>query len=177
MKITAIRTHALSAPLDRPFAFSQRWVKARVGLVVEISTDNGLVAWGDAYGPPEPIAATIDHGYAGHLIGRNPLAGDAIWQDCYNLLRDHGQRGIAIQALSAIDIALWDLRGKHFGVPVHVLMGGPVRTQIEAYATGLYRRSDNRAENHAILKDEAQSYLGQGFSALKTKVGFGFDDD
>ncbi|VAW13965.1 mandelate racemase/muconate lactonizing enzyme family protein [hydrothermal vent metagenome] len=177
MKITAVRAHPLAAPLDRPFAFSQTWVKTRVGLVVEITTDSGLVGWGDAYGPPLPIAATVEHGYAPHLLGRNPLAGDAIWQDLYNHLRDHGQRGIAIQALSAIDIALWDLRGKHLGVPVHVLMGGPIRTRIKAYATGLYRRSDDRAENHAILKDEAQSYLGQGFTAMKTKVGFGFDDD
>ena len=177
MKITAIRTYPLEAPIDQPFAFSQAWVKKRVGLVVEIETDAGLVGWGEAYGPPMLNAAVIDHAYAPRLIGKDSLAGDAIWEDLYNLLRDHGQRGLAIQALSAIDIALWDLRGKYFGAPVHVLMGGPIRSQVQAYATGLYRRSNDRAENHALLKDEAAGYLAAGFTAMKTKVGFGFEDD
>ena len=177
MKIAAIRTHPLEAPIDQPFAFSQAWVSKRVGLVVEIETDAGLIGWGEAYGPPQPIAAVIEHAYAPRLIGQDPLATDAIWEDLYNALRDHGQRGVVVQALSAVDIALWDLRGKHFDVPVHVLMGGPIRTEVQAYATGLYRRSDDRAENHAILKDEAEGYLAQGFTAVKTKVGFGFEDD
>lgn len=177
MKITAIRAHPLEAPIDQPFAFSQSWVTKRLGMVVEIETDSGLVGWGDGYGPPLPIASVIDHAYAPRLEGRDPLAGDAIWEDLYNALRDHGQRGVAVQALSALDIALWDLRGKHFGVPVHVLMGGPVRTQVQAYATGLYRRFSDRSENHAILKEEAEGYVEQGFKAMKTKVGFGFEDD
>ena len=177
MKITDIRVYPLAAPVDQPFAFSQTWVDSRVGLVVEITTDTGLIGWGDAYGPPLPIAAVIEHSYRPRLIGRNPLAGDAIWQELHNHLRDHGQRGLAIQALSAIDIALWDLRGKNFGAPVHVLMGGPLRTEVRAYATGLYRRSNTAAENHAMLKDEAKAYVDHGFSAMKTKVGFGFDDD
>jgi D-galactarolactone cycloisomerase len=177
MKITSVRAHALEAPIDEPFAFSQAWVTKRVGLVVEIETDAGLTGWGDGYGPPMPIAAVIHHAYAPRLIGRDPLAGDAIWEDLHNALRDHGQRGIAIQALSAVDIALWDLRGKALGVPVHQLMGGPIRAEIRAYATGLYRRADDRAENHARLKDEAEGYVAAGFTAMKTKVGFGFADD
>ncbi len=177
MKITAIHVHPLAAPIDQPFAFSQTWVRERVGMVCEIETDSGLVGWGDAYGPPLPVASVIREFYAPRLIGESALGGDVIWLDLYNALRDHGQRGLAIQALSAIDIALWDLRGKHFGVPVHVLMGGPVRRDVQAYATGLYRRSDKRAENHALLRNEAAAYLDAGFAAMKTKVGFGFGDD
>jgi len=177
MKITAIDVHVLEAPIDQPFAFSQAWVDRRVGLVVEISTDAGLTGWGDGYGPPKLLKAVIEHAYAPRLIGRSPLAGDAIWEDLYNSLRDHGQRGVVVQALSALDIALWDLRGKHFNAPVHQLMGGPVRETVKAYATGLYRRSNDPAENHAILRDEAQGYLDAGFGAMKTKVGFGFADD
>lgn len=177
MKITSVRTHPLRAPIDQPFAFSQAWVHERVGLVVEIETDAGLTGWGDGYGPPKPIASVIDNLYAPRLIGRDPLAGDAIWEELYNGFRDHGQRGIPVQALSSIDIALWDLRGKALGVPVHRLMGGPVRSEIRAYATGLYRRSNDRAENHAMLRDEAEGYLDAGFTAMKTKIGFGFADD
>ncbi|MEM7525702.1 MAG: mandelate racemase/muconate lactonizing enzyme family protein [Pseudomonadota bacterium] len=177
MKITSIRAHALEAPIDAPFAFSQTWVDRRVGLVVEVETDCGLVGWGDGYGPPRLLAAAIDHGYAPRLIGRDPLAGEALWEELYNALRDHGQRGTAVQALSAIDIALWDLRGKAYGQPIHRLMGGPIRTEVQAYATGLYRRSDDRAANHALLREEAKGYLAAGFAAMKTKVGFGFADD
>ena len=177
MKITNIRAHALEAPIDRPFAFSQTWVHKRVGLVVEIETDSGLTGWGDGYGPPLPIAAMIEHAYAPRLIGQDPLRGEALWQDLYNAFKDHGQRGVPIQALSALDIALWDLRGKALGQPVHVLMGGPIRSEVRAYATGLYRRSDDPAQDHALLKEEAEGYVEAGFSAMKTKLGFGFKDD
>jgi len=177
MKITAIRAHVLEAPIDQPFAFSQAWVDKRVGLVVEVETDAGVTGWGDGYGPPWALAAVIERSYAPRLIGRSPLAGDALWEELYNALRDHGQRGIAIQALSALDIALWDLRGKHFGAPVHALMGGPIRSEVRAYATGLYRRSDDRTKNHKLLTAEAEGYLAAGFTAMKTKVGFGYDDD
>lgn len=177
MKITAIRAHVLEAPIAERFAFSQTWVDRRVGLVVEIETDAGLTGWGDGYGPPWALATVIEKYYAPRLIGRSPLAGDALWEELYNGLRDHGQRGVSVQALSAVDIALWDLRGKHFGAPVHVLMGGPIRSSVRAYATGLYRRSADRAENHRLLAQEARGYLDAGFTAMKTKVGFGFDDD
>ena len=60
--------------------------------------------------------------------------------EIYSRLRDHGQKGVVIEGLSGIDIALWDIKGKHFGVPVHRLLGGGIRTQVQAYATGLYRR-------------------------------------
>lgn len=177
MKIKSVRAHVLEAPIDQPFAFSQAWVDRRVGLVLEITTDSGLIGWGDAYGPPWLIAAVIERAYAPRLEGRDPMAGEAIWEELYNSLRDHGQRGVAIQALSAVDIALWDLRGKICGQPVHRLMGGPIRTEIRAYATGLYRRANDRAENHAMLRAEAEGYLDAGYTAMKTKVGFGFADD
>lgn len=177
MKITAIRAHVLEAPIAERFAFSQAWVDRRVGLVVEIETDAGITGWGDGYGPPWALATVIEKYYAPRLIGRAPLAGDALWEELYNSLRDHGQRGVPVQALSALDIALWDLRGKYFGAPVHVLMGGPVRSSVRAYATGLYRRRDDRGDNHRLLAEEARGYLDAGFTAMKTKVGFGFDDD
>lgn len=177
MKITAIRAHVLEAPIAERFAFSQAWVDKRVGLVVEVETDAGLTGWGDGYGPPWALATVIEKYYAPRLIGRSPLAGDALWEELYNYLRDHGQRGVPIQALSAIDIALWDLRGKIFAAPVHVLMGGPIRSSVRAYATGLYRRTNDRTENHRLLVEEARGYLDAGFTAMKTKVGFGFDDD
>ena len=57
----------------------------------------------------------------------------------YNQFRDQGQKGLVVTALTGIDIALWDLKGRHFEAPVHVLMGGPLRRKVKAYATGTYR--------------------------------------
>lgn len=58
------------------------------------------------------------------LVGADPLRTDWLWQEIYATLRDHGQKGVVIQGLSGIDIALWDIKGKHFGVPAYRLMGG-----------------------------------------------------
>ncbi len=177
MKIARITTHVLEAAIPRPFAYSQGWIDKRVGFLVEVESETGLVGWGEGYGPPRLLAAVIEQAYAPVLIGADALATEAIWARLHNLLRDHGQRGLPIQALSALDIALWDLKGKHFDAPIHQLLGGPVRTKVQAYATGLYRLSDERDKNERLLCQEAKSHLERGFTAMKLKVGFGLDDD
>ena len=139
MRITAIRTHILEAPLSQPFAYSRAWYDTRTAMLVEIETDDGLIGWGECYGPARITAAVVDS-VGPWLIGEDPLRTDHLWQMIYARLRDHGQKGVVIQGLSGIDIALWDIKGKHFGVPCYQLMGGPLRTEIKAYATGLYRR-------------------------------------
>eukprot|EP00729_Bicosta_minor_P008516 gene8516-27834_t len=169
VKIVKVDVHVLQAPCEK-FAFSQRWVDTRVGLVVEITTDTGITGWGDGYGPPWIHETIIKRHFESILIGANPLEGDKLWEIMYNELRDHGQKGVVIQAISSVDCALWDIRGKHFGVPVHVLMGGPIRKEIKAYATGFYRKSDDREENHRLMKEEAELYLSQGFKAMKIKL-------
>ncbi|KMY85244.1 mandelate racemase/muconate lactonizing enzyme family protein [Candidatus Paraburkholderia calva] len=63
------------------------------------------------------------------LVGMNPLHTERIWQEVYACLRDHGQKGAVIEGLSGVDIALWDIKGKFFGGPAYVLMGGPLRTK------------------------------------------------
>src|SRR5213076_1329026 len=78
-------------------------------------------------------------------------------------------------AISAIDIALWDLKGKALGQPVFRLLGGPFRSQVRAYATGLYRH--RVADNAVALVREAEAYAAEGFRAMKMKVGFGLDED
>jgi len=71
------------------------------------------------------------------LLRADALATDLIWQTLYDKCRDQGQKGMPICAISGIDIALWDITGKHFNAPIHQLMGGPLRTEVEAYATGM----------------------------------------
>jgi D-galactarolactone cycloisomerase len=93
LKITKVETFILRAPLQRPFAYSQGWYRARTALVVRVLTDEGIEGVGECYGPPEPNAAVILHAYAPLLVGRNPLESDVIWEQLYNFLRDHGQKG------------------------------------------------------------------------------------
>lgn len=173
-RIRSIRAHVLEAPLEQAFAYSQAWYDRRSALLVEIVTEGGVVGWGEAFGPARIGAAVVAH-LGALIVGRDALAVEAHWETLYNALRDHGQKGGAVQGLSAIDIALWDIRGRCLEVPIHVLMGGPLRTRVDAYATGLYRR---RRDDHATyLSEEAESYVERGFKAMKLKIGFGVEED
>jgi len=174
MKIAAVRTHILEAALSQPFAYSRAWYDTRTAMVVEIETDDGLIGWGECYGPARITAAVVQT-IAPWLIGEDPLRTEFLWQMIYARLRDHGQKGAVIEGLSGIDIALWDVKGKHFGVPVHCLLGGPLRSEVQAYATGLYRRKSGDPLRY--LAEEAAGYVAEGFKAVKLKVGFGVDED
>lgn len=174
MKITRVHTHVLAAELSQAFAYSRAWYGTRMAMIVEIETDNGLVGWGECYGPAWMTAAVVKS-VSPWLVGADPLRTDWLWQEIYARLRDHGQKGVVIEGLSGIDIALWDIKGKHFGVPVHQLMGGPLRTEVRAYATGLYRRPTGDPIRY--LAEEAAGYAREGFGAVKLKVGFGVAED
>jgi D-galactarolactone cycloisomerase len=174
MMITEVRTHVLEAALSQPFAYSRAWYDTRTAMVVEIETDEGLIGWGECYGPAR-ITAAVVQSVAPWLIGQDPLRTEFLWQMIYARLRDHGQKGAVIQGLSGIDIALWDIKGKHFGVPVHRLLGGPLRDEVQAYATGLYRRKSGDPLRY--LAEEAAGYVADGFKAVKLKVGFGVEED
>ena len=174
MRITNVRTHVLQAALSQPFAYSRAWYDSRSAMLVEIETDNGLIGWGECYGPARITSAVVTS-VAPWLIGEDPLRTDFLWQTIYARLRDHGQKGVVIEGLSGIDIALWDIKGKHFGVPVHRLLGGPLRTEVQAYATGLYRRKSGDPLQY--LAEEAAGYVAAGFKAVKLKVGFGVEED
>ncbi len=174
MKITGVHAHVLEAELSEPFAYSRMWYAKRMSMIVEIVTDDGLIGWGECYGPARINAAVVRE-LATFLIGQDPLRSEYLWHELYARYRDHGQKGVVIQGLSGIDIALWDLKGKYLGQPVHRLMGGPVRDKVKAYATGLYRR--DRPDHTAYLCEEALESRALGFQAMKLKVGFGVEDD
>ncbi len=174
MKITAVHAHVLEAPLSEPFAYSRAWYARRNSMIVELVTDQGLVGWGECYGPARLTAAVVRE-LGGLLIGQDPLRSEFLWHDLYARYRDQGQTGVTLPGLSPIDIALWSLKGNYRGQPVHRLMGGPVRTEVAAYATGLYRRQ--HGDPAAYLAEEAAQYCALGFGAVKLKVGFGVADD
>jgi D-galactarolactone cycloisomerase len=173
-RIRSVTPHVLMADLAEPFAYSQAWYRRRGAMLVEVTTEDGIVGWGEAFGPPE-LTAPIVAWLAPLLIGQDALAREALWQALYNRLRDHGQRGLVVEAISALDIALWDIAGKALDLPVHRLMGGPLRLEVEAYATGFYRRE--REDHLAYLVEEAQQRISEGFRTLKLKTGWGLAED
>ena len=179
MRVTAVRAHVLRAPLEQPFAFSQGWVSSRGATLVEVETDAGLTGWGEALcqglQPPEISAAAVEHALRGLVVGADPLQPEVLWHRMYHHTRDYGQKGALVGAISAVDIALWDIAGKARSAPVAELLGGIFRERVQAYATGFYRIEGRNEASR--LADEAQTHLSNGFRALKIKLGFGVDDD
>lgn len=179
MKIAQIKTYALQSPLAQPFAFSQGWVNRRSATLVEVITDEGISGWGEAFAqglePPQIALAAIESALAPLLIGANPLDTEVLWHRMYHATRDFGRKGSVIAAISALDIALWDIAGQAHGVPVHQLLGGAFRTRVQAYATGFYRIK-GQGES-ARLGDEARQHFESGFTAMKVKLGYGLEDD
>ncbi|MEO1494003.1 MAG: mandelate racemase/muconate lactonizing enzyme family protein [Pseudomonadota bacterium] len=178
MKITAVRSHVLSYELDEELGYSQQYYQRRTAHLVEVTTDQGLTGWGECFGPG-PVALAnkviVEQVLGPMVMGRDPLAREAIWQHCYNMLRDHGQKGMPIQALSGLDIALWDIAGQVAGLPLYRLLGGPTRERIPVYGYGmmLQRKPDLAAR----FREDAAAIREMGFRATKMKVGFGVADD
>ena len=176
MKVKSVGSHILRAPLGvQKFYSSQAAFPERNSYLVRVETDSGLVGWGEGgqYGPPEPVAACVDAVFAPQLIGRDPTEPVRIWEDHYAFSRDFGQKGTYIEAISAIDIALWDIAGQAAGLPVWKMLGGRFRDSVTAYATGCYY-PDNFRDMPAVLRaleKEASGYADAGFQFLKIKVG------
>jgi D-galactarolactone cycloisomerase len=176
MKIRSVTSHILRVPLgNKNFYSSQAAFPERNSYLVRIETDAGLVGWGEGgqYGPPEPVAACVDAVFAPLLIGRDPTEPVRIWEDFYTLTRDFGQKGTYIEAISAIDIALWDISGQAANLPVWKLLGGRFRDRVTAYATGCYYPTnfDDLPGVLRGLEEEAAGYANIGFQLLKIKVG------
>ena len=141
---------------------------------VRISTADGVVGWGEALAPvaPEVVQQIIEQLLAPALIGRSPLDVNVLWNVMYDLMRERGYYGgFMLDAISACDIALWDLCGKILGQPVHQLLGGAFRERIPCYVSGLPRPT---AEERVEL---AQSFTEEGFDAFKLAAGHGVRAD
>ncbi|NVF16373.1 mandelate racemase/muconate lactonizing enzyme family protein [Vreelandella maris] len=174
MKVVAVNTHILDYQLETAFESASMHFSRRQHCLVEVICDDGTVGWGECLGPAKPNAAIVDV-YAQSLIGEDPLQTEKVWLTLYNRLRDQGQRGLTVTALSGIDIALWDIKGKHFGVPISTLLGGRFRNTVRAYATGSFRREG--VDRVTDIAAEVAGYRREGFHAVKIKIGFDVEED
>ncbi len=176
MKIKSIDTFLLSDTLDERFYFSQFDYASRLICVVKLTTESGLVGWGEGYGPANIIKAGIDF-LTPIVVGKSPLDSDIIWGDMFRRSIDYARKGILMSAISAIDVAIWDLKGKILKQPVSTLLGGRKRERVQVYATGLYFTDKMEGCMEQMLADEAASYREAGYSAVKMKVGLGIEQD
>ncbi|WP_075222261.1 mandelate racemase/muconate lactonizing enzyme family protein [Acuticoccus yangtzensis] len=179
MKITAVRSHRLGYDLPETLGYSQQWYARRSAHLVEIETDAGLTGWGECFGPGAVAVGNqtiVEQVIAPLIIGRDPVQREVLWHEVYNLLRDHGQKGMPLQALSGVDIALWDLAGKAAGLSIARLMGARYRDSVPVYGYGMMLRPD-RTRLEARFAGEAAAIEAAGFRATKMKVGLGVAED
>jgi L-rhamnonate dehydratase len=170
MKITDLEAIVLRQPaLNESIADG-----SQDDLVVRVHTDSGIVGVGEVDSAPEVVKAVIDapashwiaSGLRHVLVGQNPLDVEDLWRTMYRASIYYGRRGVALHALSGIDIALWDIKGKALGKPVSELIGGRRRTKVRAYASTLMPNTE--AETARTVSGLIEQY---GFTAVK--LGWG----
>ncbi len=183
MKITGVRTrvvewrgktvppqpHFCTNPMDllQLPADSMAGFRFHGWLVVELFTDSGHVGIGNAGLSPRVTKQVIDLYLEPLLIGKDPFDSEFLWQLMYRQTMAFGRKGIAMAAISAIDIAIWDILGKATGQPVFKLLGGKTKPSVPVYASRLYSQSLPE------LAAEAQRYKDQGYRAMKLRFGWG----
>ncbi len=164
MKITEIVCQILRVPqIEAKTASSQDSV------LVRVRTDNGLEGIGEADSSPEVVKAIIDAPFSHNiasglrqiLIDENPLDTERLWQKMYRRTVYFGRTSVTISAMAAIDMALWDLKGKHFGEPIHQLLGGKYHARLPAYASVLF------GSDGAETTELGRRWVAAGYRAVK----------
>lgn len=173
MRITDIKVHEVPMSLSwlsegliaNPMSIYPRyrekrssWFGPMTAAIVEIETDEGFRGLGTVGGGKGKLAAPIIAGqFEQLLVGENPLAIELLWEQMFHASQFYGRRGVVIEVMSGIDLALWDLAGKARGAPVYSLLGGRTKDRIPAYVTG------NLTERH----------LAAGFRDVKLAIPHG----
>jgi D-galactarolactone cycloisomerase len=177
LRITRVSAQPISFAVPEAFQVSLgigRTVK-RDAVIVKVETDAGLIGWGEAHAAraPTAIAELINSTLAALVTGMDARDTEAVWQRVYRMqLASHGAGAAAVIGLSGIDMALWDVKGKHAGLPLYALLGAEQRA-IDSYAGGIALGF----EPPAALAEEAAALHARGFGALKLRMGDGVDND
>jgi galactonate dehydratase len=143
-------------------------------LIVRVETETGIVGWGEGQSPiaPEVAGAIVEKILAPILLGRDATATHVLWEAMYGLMNVRGHTGgFMMDAIAAIDLAVWDIKGKALGVSVASLLGGPARTEVPCYVSGVRGRSTE--ERLAGVRNFAE----RGFADIKVFGGFGLAED
>jgi L-rhamnonate dehydratase len=147
------------------------WFGPAMCTLVEVESDDGTIGIGTAGAFHGGAKSLIDEYYAPLLFGQDPRRHEYLWQRMYRTTVRFGRSGSAMCAISALDIALWDLHGKYENKPVYDLLGGRTQTDAPCYVSRLYALEDLDE-----LKAEAKQWVAAGFTRLKQRFGFGPKD-
>ena len=139
-------------------------------LTCEVETEDGTIGIGNAALAPTVVKKAIDDWYAPLVIGEDPFDYAYIWEKMYRRTHAWGRKGIGMTAISAIDIAIWDLMGKLVGKPVFKLLGGRTKDKIPVYYSKLY------ADTIPAMQAEAEEAMTHGYQAFKSRFGYGPKD-
>jgi L-alanine-DL-glutamate epimerase-like enolase superfamily enzyme len=164
MKITQVIAQILRLP-----QIEAKTAGTQDTLLIRIKTDTGLEGIGEVDSSPEPAKAVIDAPFSHNiasglrelLIGEDPLQTERLWDKMYKGTFYFGRRMLGITAMAGIDLALWDLKGKHFGLPVHTLLGGKRHDRIRAYASILFGKDGEETA------DIGRRWTEAGYTAVK----------
>ncbi len=168
MKISRIRTHVLQYRVEEVIGSAYGWYDTRECLLVEVNTDNGLTGWGEAHGFAHPAESVIANVLAPLALGCDPLDISPLWHEMYRRTVHVGQRGLVLCAMSALDVALWDILGQTVNQPIFRLLGGKFRDEVATYSMGLFYR---KGEDPAGVERVAACLRDLGYAAIKMKVG------
>src|SRR5262249_1958941 len=180
LKIEGGRTHIVDTeiPEEHRVRSGAGYKLRRQAAFVELTTDEGITGYGPcSFGSASldlgSVASLCDNTFAAALVGENPHRIEYLWDKIYygSILRVHGNRSVGVAILSAIDIALWDIKGKALGVPVYELLGGAVRDPVPCYSSSVYWDTPEGAA------EQARAFVDQGFKAFKVKVGLEVEND
>ena len=133
-------------------------------VVVRVTTEDGLEGFGMTFG--EPVSEYINMNLKEEVIGKDPIANEDIWNDMFRSIRSSGRKGAALLGISAIDIAIWDLRGKILGLPVFRLLGG-TNNKIPAYASVGFLSMPVEE-----VAEKSLEYIADGYNTIKIKIGY-----
>jgi len=185
MKIKSVHARWIQIPIEQDRQHTSDFGTLRTfdAAILRIETDDGIVGWGEgknaagSAGNYATLARLINEDFGPRLIGRDPADITYIWEELYNGVRaqkaanaghampEMARRGLTVAAISAIDIALWDILGKADGKPVWKLLGGRKADRLPAYASGGWAPADQ-------IGEQLQSYIDiGGFRAVKMRVG------
>jgi len=188
VRIVEVRATALSAPWERmfgdevPVSLSRPAAshsvfprKGQASVLIEIVGDDGSVGVGECYGLPDPGPSLqiVERLLAPALVGESVMAIEYLWTRMMTMPRGMGMsRGFLMQAISGVDIALWDLKAKSLGLPLGSLLGGDISASVPCYASPVpYLETTEESQAHA------QRFIDRGYSAIKLKVGRGVSTD
>jgi L-rhamnonate dehydratase len=137
-------------------------------VLVRVNTDEGLSGIGSVGAGNGAAAYVIEHHLSALVVGENPFNVELLWEKMFRSTLNYGRKGLVLEAISAVDIAFWDILGKATGQPVYNLLGGKTRDRIRVYASRLYAQKDLD-----LLASQAQGFVRQGFTAMKQRFGYG----